>query len=46
MDGYTITHMSWNGSRNHYHPDAVTYRKPDGSEETNRADGLPFAVNG
>jgi len=46
MEGYTITHMKWNGSANHSHPAEVTFRKPDGSEETTSADRLPFAVNG
>jgi hypothetical protein len=46
MDGHRITHMRWNASGDHYHPDEVTFIRPDGSEETTTPDRLPFAVPG
>ena len=46
VEGYRITHMTWNPSTDHHHPTDVTYEKPDGTWETVSADRLPFSIEG
>jgi hypothetical protein len=46
VEGYRITHMTWNPAGDHHHPTDVTYVKPDGSQATISADSLPFVIEG
>jgi hypothetical protein len=46
VEGYRITHMTWNPAGDHHHQTDVTYVKPDGSQATISADRLPFVIEG
>jgi hypothetical protein len=46
VEGYRITHMTWNPAGDHHHPTDVTYVKPDGAQATISADRLPFVIEG